>query len=388
MPGFELPVGPQSAVNRDLADRIGRLTLKLCRIPSATGNEGELADFVVNEIRDREGLIHRVGHTVIVTRNGVAGKPTFGLFGHLDTVAPSANQTIAMLDGRVYGCGASDMKGGLALMLELLSLPCEVGLVLVFYDREEGPYSENGLQLILATPGLLPHVDVALALEPTNNEIQAGCLGGLHAIVTFRGRRAHSARPWQGENAIYKATGLINRLANLERVAVEVGGLTFYEVMTVTTAHSEGNRNVVPERFQLNLNYRFAPGKSIATAKRDLASKIMPEVESDVSIDIVDEAPAGDVFHNHPLFADWTMKNKLPTSPKQAWTDVAQLTARGIAAVNFGPGDPSLAHQAEEYISIPALVHGYELLADLILGLNSRRSITADPAGSPSRNNP
>lgn len=343
-----------------LANRLAELVLALVRIPSVTGDEAAVAAWVLDDARTRGARAQRHGNCVVAMRPGEPGAPTIGLFGHLDTVAPAADQASEWLGDRVVGCGASDMKGAVAVMLELLSRPCRAGLVAVFYDREEGPYADNGLRTLLES-GVLPRMDAALALEPTGNAIQAGCMGGLHALVTFKGKRAHSARPWQGENALHKAHGFLARLAALERREVAVGGLTFYEVMTATTAATRNSRNVVPDRFVLNVNYRFAPGKPVSAARDELVALVAGEAD----IEIVDEAPAGDVSHDHPVLAAWRRRFDLPVEPKQAWTDVAQLTAHGIPAVNFGPGDPAQAHQAGEYVEIASLVRGYALLADL-----------------------
>lgn len=344
-----------------LADRLAERVLELVRIPSVTGDEEAVAAWVLEDARNRGARAQRHGNCVIASRQGDPDGPTIGLFGHLDTVAPAADQPCEWLGDRVLGCGASDMKGALAVMLELLGRPTRASLVAVFYDREEGPYTENGLRTLLAG-GLVPRLDLALALEPTGNAIQAGCMGGLHALLTFRGRRAHSARPWQGENAIHKAAGFLTRLAALPRREVRVGGLPFYEVMSATTAATDNGRNVVPDRFVLNVNYRFAPGKPLATARDELVAFVAGEAD----LEIVDEAPAGDVSHEHPILAAWRKRFDLPVEPKQAWTDVAQLTARGIPAINFGPGDPALAHQAGEYVEIASLVRSYALLLDLL----------------------
>ena len=344
-----------------LVETLAGLTLDLVRICSVTGDEGPIAAWPLEASRARGADAVRLGNSVVAVRPGAAGTPTIGLFGHLDTVAPAPDQAYERRGETVYGCGASDMKGALAVMLELLGRQTRAGVVAVFYDREEGPYSDNGLRKLLET-GALPPMDLALALEPTDNTIQAGCMGGLHAQVTFKGKRAHSARPWQGENALHKAAGFLKRLAERERQEVLAGGLPFYEVMTATTAATFNSRNVVPDRFILNVNYRFAPGKPVGTARDEIAAAVAGEAE----IEIVDEAPAGEVFHDHPLLAAWRDRFALPVEPKQAWTDVAQLTANGIPAVNFGPGDPAQAHQAGEHVEISALVRAYALLVDLL----------------------
>jgi succinyl-diaminopimelate desuccinylase len=225
----------------------------------------------------------------------------------------------------------------------------------VFYDKEEGPATENGLEPLL-NAGIVPEMDFAFCLEPTDNRVQVGCVGGLHALVSFQGRRAHSARPWQGENAIYKATGYLNRLRDRGRVAVPFGELTYYEVMNATMANTENSRNVVPDRFTLNVNYRFAPGKAIETAKQEMLDMVAGEAE----VKFIDEAPSGAVCLDHPLLVAWREKLGLAVEPKQAWTDVARLTARGVPAVNFGPGETAQAHQARESVAVEDLKFNFE----------------------------
>jgi succinyl-diaminopimelate desuccinylase len=242
----------------------------------------------------------------------------------------------------------------MGLLLERDALQ-KANLVTIFYDKEEGPASEATLDDLLDS-GTVPALDFAFCLEPTDNRIQVGCVGGLHAEVVFRGRRAHSARPWQGENAIYKATAYLNRLRDRGRIAVPFGDLTYYEVMNATMARTENSRNVVPDAFTLNVNYRFAPGKSLEQAKADL----LAEVAGEADVTVIDEAPSGAVYLDHPLMAPWQQALGLATEPKQAWTDVARLTARGIPAVNFGPGETAQAHQARESVAIADLAFNYD----------------------------
>ncbi|MEW6277053.1 MAG: succinyl-diaminopimelate desuccinylase [Candidatus Eremiobacterota bacterium] len=340
-----------------------RRTLELVSIPSPTAHEEELCARVEAWARDRDGgATLRRWRNCLTVQAPPTGRPAVGLFGHLDTVAPSHDQPLGIQDGRVYGCGASDMKAGLALMMQAWEERdrWDADLVLVFYDREEGPSEDNGLAVILPE---LPAMDLAVVLEPTDNQVQLGCVGSLHARVTFSGRRAHSARPWQGENALFKAIPLLQRLERMQPRAVEVDGLTFYEVVTPTTAVTGNSRNVVPDRFELNVNYRFAPGRTPAEARVELAELVGTQAH----LEVLDVAPAGDVCSRHPRVSEWIARGHLGTQPKQAWTDVARLTAAGIPAVNFGPGDPGQAHQAREHVTVDALYRGYELLSLLLL---------------------
>lgn len=340
--------------------QLAQWTLELCRVPSVTGDEDRLAGEVADWIRamGSDLVVKRVGNSVVAHGELKSDRPTVGLFGHLDTVKPAADQPVEITHDRVFGCGASDMKGGLAVMLALLAdrhALTRANYVAVFYDKEEGPATENGLEPLL-NAGEVPDLDFAFCLEPTDNRVEVGCVGGLHATVTFRGRRAHSARPWQGENAIYQAIAFLTRLRDRGRTAVPFGDLTYYEVMNATMAETANSRNVVPDAFALNVNYRFAPGKSIDQAKADLLAEVGGEAE----VVFIDEAPAGAVCLDHPLLAPWREAQGLELAPKQAWTDVARLTARGVPAVNFGPGETGQAHQARESIAIADLERNHQ----------------------------
>jgi succinyl-diaminopimelate desuccinylase len=348
-------------------------TLRYCSIPSVTGEEGALREAIRRQLEAAGAGLHvrPVAGGLVVRGPEQPGRPTIGLFGHLDTVRPAADQPLEQRDGRVYGCGASDMKGGLAVMSALLLEGRELAqcnIVGVFYDKEEGPASENGLEPMFAT-GELPPLDFGVCLEPTDNRIQMGCVGGLHALVTFRGRRAHSARPWQGDNAIYKAAGLLSRLQARAPVTVRLGELEFKEVMNATTAATSNSRNVVPDAFTLNVNVRFAPGRLVEEALADLRAVVGDEAE----LEVVDEAPAGAVCLGHPWIEAWRAATALAIEPKQAWTDVARLTARGIPAVNFGPGETAQAHQARESIAIADLATNLEALRQLLEAVKGPR---------------
>ena len=358
---------PTSAASVPLADELAALTLELCRIPSETRHEAEIAAWVQARCTAAAGAdaVTRIGNSVVCDPHHASEErkalPAVALVGHLDTVKCAQDQAYAIRDGRVYGCGASDMKAGVAVMLALLerwSALRGVRPVWIFYDAEEGPSEENGLQPVLES-GALPALDFAFILEPTDMGLQPGCMGTMHATVTVRGTRAHSARPWQGENAIYRAVPLLERFAKLERRAVAFGALTFYEVFVVTQAGTDNSKNVVPEALTLNVNVRFAPGNTAEAAEAELR-QIVGELGE---IEITDCAPSGDVHLDHPVIRDWLVREALQVRPKQAWTDVARFTSNGIAAVNFGPGETSQAHQANEWCSIESLEFCYRALA-------------------------
>lgn len=347
-------------------ERLAQLTLALCAVPSETGDEARLAAGIAAWARQQlpEAEVLEAHGSTMVRLPGGPGAPSLGLFGHTDTVKAAADQPLHFDGQRVHGCGASDMKAGLAVMLELLQHAPRglTELVAVFYAGEEGPASGNALGPWMAE-GLLPRLDAAVALEPTDGRVEVGCLGGLHALVRVRGRRAHSARPWQGQNALHQAGALLTRLGALAPREVDLGeGLVYREVLSATTAATENSRNVVPDLFTLNLNLRHAPTTSEAEAEAWLREVVGEAGE----VEVVDRAPAGQACHGHPAFAAWRQARGLALAPKQAWTDVARLTGAGIPAVNLGPGATAQAHQAGEYVEAIAIKKAAEDLAALL----------------------
>lgn len=342
-------------------------TLDLCRISSVTRFEAELADHVQQEVARLAPHAHvqRHGNAVVVTPPSKPGLPLIGFFGHLDTVPHASEQPLEIREDRVFGCGASDMKGGVAVMMGLLEQADamkKANAVFVFYDKEEGPAADSGLPPLFEAEFIPRGIDLAFCLEPTDLKLQLGCMGGIQAHVVFKGQRAHSARPWHGVNAIYKALPFLERLEAFERREVRFGELSFFEVMTATMAFTENAQNVVPDAFTVNVNYRFAPGKLGTEAIAELVELVggMAEVR------VQDVAPAGDVCQDHPLLDPWRAKLGLALDAKQAWTDVAMLTSRGIPAVNFGPGEVSQAHQANESIPVSNLEACFKALGELV----------------------
>ncbi len=354
-----------SGVHTVSANDLGHSTLELCRIPSPIGHERELADHIERWAKKHYPPSQVVRHSHSLVLGNLTGpRPTVALLGHVDTVPPHPQDAPPRIEGgRVFGLGSSDMKSGLAVMMRLAeSLPLAelaLNLVLILYEREEGPYLENGLGPILKQVPQLKSIQLAIALEPTDNVVQVGCVGSIHATIRFRGKNAHSARPWQGDNAIHHAGPLLAELLALPRREVKFGEYTFFEVFSVTRAQGGRARNVVPDSFEMNLNYRFAPGKSPETAQQEVEKLIAGRAE----IEFTDLAPSGGVCRGNPLFQRLLAVTGLPAVAKQAWTDVAQMSAFGVDAVNFGPGETAQAHQQNESVPIAALVKSYEKLA-------------------------
>jgi succinyl-diaminopimelate desuccinylase len=339
-------------------EQLGERTLSLCEIPSPLGEEDRVAEHVAR-ITGGE----RIGNAVVCGR--VTGeRPAVLLVGHLDTVPIQEGDFPARrADGRVYGRGASDMKGALAVMIELWNrmprhrLPVE--LIVLFYDREEGPLAQNGLLPVLTARPDLKKASLALCLEPTDLALQLGCCGSMHATLTFSGKSAHSARPWHGDNAIHKAGALLAHLAAMPPRDVRFGELTFREVMSATRIEGFTGRNVVPASCAVNLNFRFAPGRSIAEAEAEVQKL---GADFGASVEITDRAPSAAPILENPLLQELRALTAAPVEAKQAWTDVAQLAALGIPAANFGPGEQSQAHQRDESCGEEALRRAYAML--------------------------
>ena len=255
---------------------LGERALELVKLPSVIGNEGAIAEHVEAWAGQHFAAdeIVRVSHSLVLGRRNDP-RPTIAVVGHLDSVPAHPDGNPARFVGdRLFGVGSSVMKGALAVMMGLAeALPRKtlpVNLLLVLYEREEGPFQESGLGALFDSVPELKTVKFAIAMEPTDGAVQVGCVGTLHATLRFEGKAAHSARPWHGQNAIHAAGPLLTELGAKERVAVLVEGHTFYEVMSATLAKGGRARNVVADGFELNVNYRFAPGKSLAKAQQEL----------------------------------------------------------------------------------------------------------------------
>lgn len=350
-----------STIERALAETL----LALTRIASPIGEEKALCDAIEARFLKSLGTARmtRTQHSLVVRIDAEErGGPRVGLVGHLDTVRTEHEGEPRIEGDRLFGPGAADMKAGLAVMIELAErtspskLACD--LTLVFYEREEGPYEENMLGPLLEQHEDLRKLDLAICLEPSDNKLQLGCMGSLHATVLFTGKTAHSARPWQGENAITKAAPF---LAELDRRAprdVTVDGLLYREVLCATLATGGRGRNVVPDRFELNVNCRFAPGTSVEQA----TAEIERTLAGCGAITVHDASPAGRPHATHPLVERLVRCGVDRVESKQAWTDVARFDAVGVTAVNFGPGTQAQAHQRNEYTDLPQLIRGYTIL--------------------------
>lgn len=353
----------------ELTEALAARTERLCAIPSVIGGEREICDDVERWARARFPDAQRVKNSLVAWVDGRArpdGRPLVALCGHLDTVPKPAEPPGAVPrreQGRLVAPGASDMKSGVAVAMEIAErLPraarfCDLALVL--YAREEGPYEENELGDVLKALPELSGAGLAICLEPTDGAVQLGCVGSIHATFHLDGRAAHSARPWQGENAIHKAWGLLEHLATRPPRDAESGGLAFREVLSATRIEGGHARNAVPAHCRLNLNFRFAPDRSLEDAVaelRALGERFGARVEP------TDLAPACPAYAEHPLVRRLLARTGAPVEAKQAWTDVARLAQASIPALNFGPGATAQAHQPGEWVEIASLARCHRQL--------------------------
>jgi succinyl-diaminopimelate desuccinylase len=254
---------------------------------------------------------------------------------------------------RVHGLGASDMKGALAVMIELALAGAPFDLL--FFGREELPAAESALAPLLERERL--DYELAVVMEPTGNELHAGCLGNVNATWTFSGRSGHAARPWDADNAIHAAARAIAALDAHDREEHVFDGLAFFEVASVTKIAGGIAQNVIPDRVECHVNYRFAPGRTPAAAEARLRELCRG---GDLRIDSL--APSGPVAIGNPRARALIDAGGLRVAPKQAWTPVAEFGAAGLDAVNFGPGEPAQAHRRDESVAVAALVRAYEVL--------------------------
>ena len=347
-----------------LAAKLDETLLWLCKIPSPIGEEKLICDAVESRLRAmpyaRE--LVRVGDSVVARLRTSKKGPRIALVGHLDTVR-TENGESRLEAGRCYGAGASDMKSGLAVMLVLAetlpasSLGCD--LTLVFYAREEGPFAENELGDVLDRCPELSALDLAVCMEPSDNKLHLGCNGSIHATVTFEGKTGHSSRPWEGVNAIHQAAAFLAQLGATPPRESLIDGLVYRTVTSATQARDGGRgRNVVPDRFVINVNHRFAPSTSMEDAKREVLALVGDRAQ----VTLTDLSPAALPNRGNPLVGALLAAGAVGVEPKQAWTDVARFASQGVAAVNFGPGENAQAHQKNESTST-ALVHeGYAIV--------------------------
>ena len=342
--------------------------LRLLEIESPTGGEGPITDWIEAQLVGFGWQVDRLGHALSARRPRPGATVPVGLFGHTDVVTDLAMAPIKVEIDEIHGPGASDMKGGLAVMLELAKNLSDADLskepTLVFYDKEEGPLADNGLGPLLQAQRQLHDLSLGVCLEPTDGELHLGCVGSLHVEVSIEGKAAHSARPWQGENAITAAGELLQRFHHWPPRATKIQGLTFHDTVTVTTIQGGQSRNSVPATCTFNVNLRFVPGRTTADALSDLQRF----VGDAATLRVIDASGGADVVLDHELVRDLLDRERLSVAAKQAWTDVAQLQAVGVPGINYGPGATGWAHQAGERLERSRLQEAYDVLERWLRG--------------------
>ena len=351
-----------------MTDLLAR-TAELVDIPSVSHNEQAITDRIEAELRAAPWLtVDRLGNNVIA-RTSLDRPMRVVIAGHTDTV-PVNNNDRARIDGdTLWGLGASDMKSGLAVMLELattIDAPA-VDVTYVFYAGEEIAGEHNGLGHVLRDRPELLRGDVAILGEPTDAVLEAGCQGTLRLDVTLKGVRAHSARPWMGRNAIHRLGRLLAILDAWEGRRPVVDGCEFREAVQAVMVEGGVAGNVVPDRARVVINHRFAPDRDEAAAEAWLRELIAPVLEEGDTAEIVDSAAGARPGLDHPLFAALVARNGLEVRAKLGWTDVARFSALAMPAVNLGPGDPLLAHTADERVTRDQLERTWSILRDLIV---------------------
>jgi len=325
---------------------LDNLTRDLIAIDSVTGNEDEVLKFIENYLRI-EGYTHSIkSHNGGLIVGGDTKDSVVALVGHVDTVPKSKYQENLENSKAIYGRGAVDMKSGLSVIIQTLLDFQDHDIVGIFYKGEEGAKEKNGLETLFPEITRKFKISLGIIFEPTDNEVQLGCLGVINAELKLEGIEAHSARPWLGENAIYKTIPLLENLKKLSPESILVDELDYKEVVSVTTIYGGIAKNVIPGEVVCGINYRFAPDKT----PKDAVAKITKLLSDYGELTIQDIAESA-----HPNKRNSTVQNFIKATdaiiqPKQAWTDIARFTNSGIPAVNFGPGSPNLAHKKNEHV--------------------------------------
>ena len=352
-----------------LADRLAARTLELVDIHSESLHEHAIRQHLLALVPPTLRAEWIGDEAALFVPKRREGFPLVVLAGHYDTVPAQGNLPGRIADGAVHGLGASDMKGGLAVALELVRDlserdPGAVDVALLLFGREELPAEHNPLPALLAGSTAVHDTALAILLEPTDGKIQAGCLGNVVARLTFHGQSGHSARPWLADNAIVRAVEGIAPLLALDPRPVRIAGLEFVEVVSVTRFAAGIADNVIPGEATVTVNLRYPPDRTPAQAEAHLRS-LVPAV---AEFELVGSAPPGRVVTASPLVESLRAAGSLDVEPKQAWTNVADFTTHGIDAVNYGPGHTKYAHRSDELVRVAALVEAYDVLAAFVGG--------------------
>jgi succinyl-diaminopimelate desuccinylase len=331
------------------------LTRTLVDIESVSRNEKVIADCVEDALRQAPHLhTERYGNTVMA-RTDLGRAQRVVLAGHLDTVPLNGNFPSTVVDDLIYGCGTSDMKSGVALALHLAATLPEPGydVTYLFYEAEEIEARFNGLHLVSEAHPRWLRADFALLLEPTYGVVEAGCQGTLRALIRTHGRRAHTARAWRGVNAIHAAGEVLHRLADYRPRTVTIDGCTYREGLNATRIGGGVAGNVIPDECEVEVNLRFAPDRT----ERQALDHVH-EVFADFDVEVTDSAPGALPGLDAAPAREFLTAVGAEPAAKLGWTDVARFAALGIPALNYGPGDPALAHARDEHVEIGKIRDG------------------------------
>ena len=329
------------------------LTRQICDIESVSGNEKALADAIEAALRGVDHLEVIRDGDAIVARTNLGRAKRVVIAGHIDTVPVADNLPVKFLQFEreqvLWGRGTVDMKAGVAVQLKLATTISEpnVDVTWVFYDHEEVEASLNGLGRISRTRPDLLEAQFAVLCEPSSAQVEGGCNGTMRVDVRTSGVKAHSARPWMGENAIHKAAEVLTLLAQNVPAEIEVDGLVYRESLNAVLINGGIATNVIPDASVITVNYRFAPSKSAAQAESYLR-----EFFVGFDLEVIDFAEGARPGLDLPEAAAFLAAVGSTPKPKYGWTDVARFSALGIPAVNFGPGDPNKAHADDENVPV------------------------------------
>lgn len=333
----------------DLSQSAAELTAQIVDVESVSGNEQPLADAIAATLAGLAHLsVHRDGNA-IVARTDFGRSERVVLAGHIDTVPVHDNLPSRLQDGLLYGCGSCDMKSGVAVQLRLAGqLATAVrDVTYVFYDCEEVEAERNGLlRLSRHSPDLLAG-DFAVLLEPSGAVVEGGCQGTLRADIIARGERAHSARSWLGSNAIHTAGGILDVLRAYEARQPNVDGLSYHEGLNAVGIRGGVAGNVIPDECVVSVNFRFAPDRTAEQAAAHVRA-----VFDGFDVRVTDAAGGARPGLDQPAAASFVAAVGGQARAKLGWTDVARFDALGIPAVNYGPGDPQLAHTRNEHVPL------------------------------------
>ena len=349
----------------DLAERLAARTEALVAIPSESRDEAAILAEIRRQVPAAMTVVDEEDSVLLALPERRPETPLVLLAGHVDTVPIGGSAARHREGGTIHGRGAADMKGGVAVLLEITEasagggLRSDLDVGFVCFGREELPFGESALMPLFDRRPEVREATLAVVMEPTDNALELGCLGNLHAMVTFVGEAAHTARPWLGRNAIHAAIRSLAPVAELPVRDVEIGGLVYREVASITAIEGGLATNVVPPRAAASVNVRYAPDQSPEGAERRLRDLLG---DASAHVEIVGNAPPGPVPVGDPLVERLRGAGDLPVRPKQAWTPVAEFGLIGVDAVNFGPGDPQYAHRDDERVEVAALVRSHEVL--------------------------